>query len=77
MMAWLCAVSLLGVFMAIPLKRQLINEEGLPFPSEIATAETLKSMHSSGAEALAAFATKHGLTDEATVWQRQFERLAK
>ncbi len=52
MMAWLCAVSLLGVFMAIPLKRQLINEEGLPFPSGIATAETLKSMHSSGAEAL-------------------------
>ena len=46
MMAWLCAVSLLGVFMAIPLKRQLINEEGLPFPSGIATAETLKSMHS-------------------------------
>ena len=28
-------------------------------------------------EALAAFATKHGLTDEATAWQRQFERLAK
>jgi len=28
-------------------------------------------------EALAAFATKHGLTDEATVWQRQFEHLAK
>ena len=28
-------------------------------------------------EALAAFATKHGLTDEATVWQRQFERLVK
>ncbi len=52
MMAWLCAVSLLGVFMAIPLKRQLINDEGLPFPSGIATAETLKSMHSSGAEAL-------------------------
>ena len=52
MMSWLCAVSLLGVFMAIPLKRQLINEEGLPFPSGIATAETLRSMHSSGAEAL-------------------------
>ncbi|MBM4076866.1 MAG: OPT family oligopeptide transporter, partial [Planctomycetes bacterium] len=44
--------STLGVFMAIPLKRQLINEEGLPFPSGIATAETLKSMHSSGVEAL-------------------------
>ena len=52
MMAWLGAVSLLGVFMAIPLKRQLINEEQLPFPSGIATAETLKSMHSAGAEAM-------------------------
>ncbi len=52
MMAWLGAVSTLGVFMAIPLKRQLINEEQLPFPSGIATAETLKSMHSAGADAM-------------------------
>ena len=34
--------------MAIPLKRQLINIDQLPFPSGIATAETLKSMHSEG-----------------------------
>jgi uncharacterized oligopeptide transporter (OPT) family protein len=53
MMAWLGAVSVLGVFMAIPLKRQLINIEELPFPSGIATAETLKSMHTAGAEAMA------------------------
>jgi putative OPT family oligopeptide transporter len=52
MMAWLAAVSVLGVFMAVPLKRQLINIDQLPFPSGIATAETLKSMHSSGAEAM-------------------------
>ncbi len=32
MMPWLAAVSVLGVFMAIPLKRQLINVEKLPFP---------------------------------------------
>lgn len=51
-MAWLSAVSFLGVFMAIPLKRQLINIDQLPFPSGIATAETLKSMHTSGAEAM-------------------------
>lgn len=51
-MAWLGAVSLLGVFMAIPLKRQLINIDQLPFPSGIATAETLRSMHTSGAEAM-------------------------
>ncbi|HEX7448579.1 MAG TPA: OPT family oligopeptide transporter [Pirellulales bacterium] len=52
MMAWLAAVSVLGVFMAIPLKRQLINIDKLPFPEGLATAETLKSMHSAGAEAL-------------------------
>ena len=52
MMLWLGAVSVLGVFMAVPLKRQLINIDQLPFPSGIATAETLKSMHSSGVEAM-------------------------
>ena len=46
MMGWLAAVSVLGVFMAVPLKRQLINIDQLPFPTGIATAETLKSIHS-------------------------------
>lgn len=52
LMAWLTAVSLLGVFMAIPLKRQLINIDQLPFPEGLATAQTLKSMHTAGAEAI-------------------------
>src|SRR5205085_7714811 len=52
-MAWLGAVSVLGVFMAVPLKRQLINIDALPFPSGTATAETLKSMHTAGKEAMA------------------------
>src|SRR5262249_23227743 len=52
MMAWLAAVSVLGVFMAVPLKRQMINVEQLPFPSGLATAETLRSMHSAGTGAL-------------------------
>lgn len=50
---WLGAVSLLGVFMAIPLKRQLINVDRLPFPTGIATAETLRSLHSAGGAAVA------------------------
>ena len=50
---WLAALSMLGVFMAIPLKRQLINIDQLPFPSGIATAETLKSMHDAGGDAVA------------------------
>jgi putative OPT family oligopeptide transporter len=49
--AWAGWVSLLGVFMAIPMKRQQIDVEQLPFPSGIATAETLTALHSRGEEA--------------------------
>lgn len=42
----------LGVFLAIPMKRQLINQEQLKFPSGIATAETLQSLYSKGVEAM-------------------------
>lgn len=44
-------VGMLGVFMAIPMKRQMINVEKLPFPSGIAAAETLRSLHAHGGEA--------------------------
>ncbi|HBS29540.1 MAG TPA: peptide transporter, partial [Phycisphaerales bacterium] len=43
----------LGVFLAIPMKRQMINIEQLRFPSGIAAAETLKSLYSEGREAMA------------------------
>jgi uncharacterized oligopeptide transporter (OPT) family protein len=42
----------LGVFLAIPMKRQMINHEQLPFPSGIAAAETLRSLYSEGVEAV-------------------------
>ena len=42
----------LGVFLAIPMKRQMINHEQLPFPSGIAAAETLRSLHTAGKEAV-------------------------
>lgn len=42
----------LGVFVAIPMKRQMINIEQLKFPSGIAAAETLRSLYSHGAEAM-------------------------
>jgi len=42
----------LGVFLAIPMKRQMINHEQLKFPSGIATAETLRSLYSKGVEAI-------------------------
>ncbi|MBC7834380.1 MAG: OPT/YSL family transporter, partial [Phycisphaerales bacterium] len=41
----------LGVFLAIPMKRQMINVEQLKFPSGIAAAETLRSLYSTGKEA--------------------------
>ncbi len=48
---WAGAVSCLGVFMAIPMKRQQINIDQLPFPSGQATAETLRAMHSKEGDA--------------------------
>lgn len=42
----------LGVFLAIPMKRQMINYEQLPYPTGTAAAETLRSLYSSGREAL-------------------------
>lgn len=42
----------LGLFMAIPLKRQMIQVDNLRFPGNIPTGETLKAMYSKGAEAV-------------------------
>ncbi len=44
--------GLMGVFLAIPMKRQMINHEKLPFPSGIAAAETLRSLYSASVEAM-------------------------
>ena len=45
MVLWFAAIAALGVFAAIPIKRQLVNKEALPFPTGTATAETLRSIH--------------------------------
>ncbi len=50
---WTFFLAALGVFMAIPMKRQMINVEQLTFPSGVAAAETLRSLHSHGGEAVA------------------------
>lgn len=50
---WLLAISVLGVIVAIPLKRNLINAEQLRFPSGIVCAETIRTMHAAGKESLA------------------------
>ena len=46
MILWFAAIASLGVFATIPIKRQLINREALPFPTGTATAETITSIHS-------------------------------
>lgn len=46
------ATGLMGVFLAIPMKRQMINHEQLPFPSGIAAAETLRSLYSESKDAV-------------------------
>jgi putative OPT family oligopeptide transporter len=48
MLMWVFFLAVLGVTMAIPMKRQMINIEQLRFPSGIAAAETLRALHSHG-----------------------------
>ncbi|APR75330.1 oligopeptide transporter, OPT family protein [Minicystis rosea] len=45
MILWFAVIAALGVFAAIPIKRQLIDEEELAFPTGKATAETIRSIH--------------------------------
>jgi len=52
MLAWVFLLAVLGVTMAIPMKRQMINIEQLRFPSGIAAAETLRALHSTGGTGL-------------------------
>lgn len=51
LIVWFAAIAALGVFVAIPIKRQLINKEALAFPTGTATAQTITTLHS---------ATSHG-----------------
>lgn len=51
MTAFVFLTACLGVFLAIPMKRQMINHEQLPFPGGIAAAETLRSLYAASAEA--------------------------
>ncbi len=51
--AWVFLLAILGVTMAVPMKRQMVNIEQLPFPSGIAAAETLRALYSTSARGLA------------------------
>ncbi len=50
---WMVCVAALGVMVAIPMKRNMINHERLRFPSGTAAAVLLQSLYTEGREALA------------------------
>jgi len=52
--AWVFFLAVLGVTMAIPMKKQMINIEQLRFPSGVAAAETLRALHSHGQKGMRA-----------------------
>lgn len=47
---WGAALGVLGVLVALSLRKRLIEDEALPFPTGIATAELLRTLHSPGGE---------------------------
>lgn len=52
MTLWCLGVGFLGVFFAVPLRRQMVVVEKLRFPSGTATAETIVSIFAEGSEAM-------------------------
>jgi uncharacterized oligopeptide transporter (OPT) family protein len=48
---WTFFLAVLGVTLAIPMKRNMINQEKLKFPSGLAAASTLQSLYADAAEA--------------------------
>jgi len=48
---WVMIICAMGVFLAVPTKRQMINVEGLRFPTGTAAAATLRALHEKGGEA--------------------------
>lgn len=49
---WGMGIAFLGVFFAVPLRKQMVVVEKLRYPSGTAAAETIKAMYASGEEAV-------------------------
>src|SRR5512137_2619278 len=49
---FIAVILYLGLFMSIPLKRQMIQVEQLRFPANVPTGETLRVMYSHGGDAM-------------------------
>jgi OPT family oligopeptide transporter len=52
LLLWTIFLAILGVMLAIPMKRQMINVEQLKFPSGVAAAQTLRSFYVSEGETI-------------------------
>ncbi len=50
LLLWTVFLAVLGVVVAIPMKRQMINVEQLKFPSGVAAAQTLRSLYAEEGE---------------------------
>lgn len=50
---WVFSVALVGIVVAVGLRRQMLLVDKLPFPFGVATGETLKEMYARGKEAMA------------------------
>lgn len=73
MVGWFALIAALGVFAAIPIKRQLINREALAFPTGTATAETIRSIHdaaSGGGRSKATWLAVSALVAALLTWLR-------
>ncbi|KAG0375742.1 hypothetical protein BGX24_008706 [Mortierella sp. AD032] len=57
MILWCLAIAFFGVFIAVPLRKQVIIEEKLPFPSGTATAQMIGVLHNAP---LVVKESKHG-----------------
>ena len=71
-MVWLVLVSILGVLFAIPLRKQFVVMEALPFPTGTACATTIRAMHakSEGAFRQARLLGISGLVSAVITWLR-------
>jgi OPT family oligopeptide transporter len=73
---WILLISWLGVFLAVPAKRQMINIEQLRFPSGIAAATTMRTLHGTGGAAAVRQARSLGiatLLGALITWSRDAE----
>lgn len=74
--AWALGLGIFGVLVALLLRKRLLVDENLPFPSGIATAELISALHSAGRSGMerarALIAT--GLAAMAFTWLRDGQR---